>query len=682
MRQAEEQTGAKRAGKSDRRRRVLLYRRIGAFVLVVMAVALAVYVYPIGLSPATLMWGAACVLLILEALMLCVDLPVSRALEGALGVACIALIAFGFLNHNYVRVDGRFVHRYAMTTRIQVLDEYPDHFEDMVSLQTLDMRGSTVTDFTPLYNLPSLERVDLRDNYAFDQRQHDALSEAQPECDIRWSVPVSNAHFDSGKESVNVSALNMSTSELRELFAAYPEKTFDYQVPLYGRRYSPDIQTLDLQGEQPDTDVIGDALELLPEVTTVDLRGVRADSQTVSGLCDAYPDVYFMFSCDVPEGEMTTEDTEVTVRGSYDDLLTYVSFLPYMPNLQTMDANAVDLTDPQLDTINSAIQSGKLKYSVSINGQKVSSLATELNLDKMPIASVEDAEKILARLPNLTRVSMCDCGLSEDEMGQLFDAHPNIKFIWWLEFGHYRLRTDATSFSTLLGTGNQYGYNDKTFACLRYCTDLMMLDLGHNHIKSLENFRGLKKLRVLILADNKLTDISPIADLEDLEFVELFLNDITDATPLTGLKNLMDLNIFYNPLYDNHKVLGSMTWLKRLWIGGCRLSNADVKALREALPDTKINVEGKGSTGHGWRKHPHYDVIKQMYEEQRYIPFEDSAPLEGGAGETAANAAEEPAESPAEESDDGRTEDGPEETAEDLIGDEAEDSAEDAGAIF
>ena len=642
MRQSGEQTGAKRARKSERKRRILLYRRIGAVLLVAMAVALGVYTFSLGLSPATLMWGSACALLLLEALMLSVDLPVSRVLQGFLGVICLALLAMGFLNHNYVRVDGRFVHRYEVTASVHVEDEYPDHFEQMASLKTLDMRGSTVTDFTPIYGLTTLERIDLRDNHAFDQDEYDALSKALPDCAIRWSVPVANAWFDSGVEAVNLTRLNMSTTELRELFAAYPEKIFDYRVPLYGERYAPDTETLDLQGETTDAGVIDDALGLMPLVKTVDLRGERTDSQTVSMLCDAHPDIYFMFTCDVPGGDMTTEDTEVKVEGEYEDLLAYVAYMPYMHNLERMDANAVDMTDEQVDGISDAIKTGKLEYSITLYGKKVSSKTTELNLDKVPIASVEDAEKILTRLPMLKKVSMCDCGLSEDEMGQLFDAHPNIKFIWWLEFGHYKLRTDATAFSTLLGTGNRYGYNDKTFACLRYCTDLMMLDLGHNHCTTLETFRGLKKLRVLIMADNKLTNIAPIADLENLEYCELFLNDITDLTPITGLEHLMDFNIFYNPLYNNYKVLESMTWLKRLWIGGCRLSGSDLKELRAALPNTQINVEGHGSTSHGWRQHPHYDILKQMYEEQRYIPFEDSAPLEGEQATEEQPAEEEP----------------------------------------
>ena len=555
MKQAEAHSEDRTARRDDSRRRALLYRRIGAVVLVLMAMALFIYIFTLKLNSAVLMWGSAGVLLLIEALLLWVDLPVSRALQGFLGVLCICLLAYGFLDYNYELVDGRFVPKYAVQARIQVTDEYPQHFEQMVSLKTLDMRGSTVTDFAPIRGLPSLERLDIRENYAFDQQEHDRLVEANPNVDIHWSVPVENKHFDSKAEYFDLSPFQLTTTQLRELITTYPNTVFDYQVPLYGVRYTTDTEALDLQGESPDPTVIDDALGLLPAIRTVDLRGQKANAQTVSMLSKAHPEVYFMFTCDVPGGEMTTEDAAVTVTGTYDDMLAYAAYIPYMPNLESIDATGIPLTDEQLDSLGDIASSGKLRYSLMVYDRGCSSLATDLNWDNIPFTGVEDVERYIARLPRLKRVSMCDCGLTEDEMGELFDAHPDIKFIWWLEFGHYRLRTDATAFTTALGDGNQYHYNDDTFACIRYCTDLMMLDLGHNRITSIENFTGLTKLKVLILADNRITDISQITCFPDLEYLELFLNDITDVTPVTELKKLQDFNIFHNPLYENHKVL-------------------------------------------------------------------------------------------------------------------------------
>ena len=616
-----EQMKRKKRG-TDARRMDLIVRRVVAAVLAAAAVALAIYAHGIGLTPATLMWEAACGLLLLEALMLSVNLPVSKLLKGLTGVLCVALLVGGFLNHFYARVDGKFIPKYKVLTHLSVSDEYPAHFEQMESLETLDMLGSTVTDFEPIQSLTALERVDLRENYAFTQQEHDALAKAMPGVDIRWSVPVSGAYFDSAQSDVDVSSLQLSAAQLRELFSRYPDKRFTYRVPLFGSRYAQTETELALTNVATNVDALLDALSLLPQVRSVDLRGLPTSAEDVAALCDAYPDIHFMFTCDVPGAAMTTEDERVTVTGGYDDLMAYMAYIDYMPNLVTMDASAIELTEEQADTVLVGANSGKLLYSLSVFGRKASSLDTELNLDGALVPSVEAMEKVLARLPMLKKVSMCDCGLSESQMGQLFDAHPEVKFIWWLEFGHYRLRTDATAFTTALGTNNKYGYDNETFAPIRYCTDLMMLDLGHNHLTSLESFKNLTKLRVLILADNQLTDISDLAGMEDLEYVELFLNDITDFTPLTDKKKLVDLNVFYNPIGGNYDVLKSMTWLQRLWIGGCRLSSDQISDLKHALSKTKINTEGRGSTGKGWRSNPHYDTLKRMYEEQRYIPFD------------------------------------------------------------
>ena len=624
MKQTQAPKGGKRAARRRRKRRALICRRIFAGVLAALAVALGVAVARLPFGPGSLMWGAACGLLLAEAALLLPRRKVSRLLRYALGVICLALLATGFLHNYYARSGGCIVPKYTLVRELRVEKSYPAHFTQMASLESLDMRGSTVTDFEPLYALASLKYLDIRDNYAFDTAAHDALAQALPECDIRWSVPVTGAHFDSASEAVDLSGLELSAAELRGLLARFPAVRFLYRVPLFGARYAQDAEALDLTGQTPDAGAIDDALSLLPQVRTVDLRGVAASPQTVALLCDAHPDVRFMFTCDVPGGGMTTEDETVTIRGSYEDLLGYMAYIDYMPNLKIMDASSVPLTDAQLTAIQSDAHKDKLLYRVDVFGVKVTSLDTEVNLDGVKVPGVAAVETLLQRLPNLKKISLCDSGLSDGEMDMLFKAHPDVKFVWLLKFGHYTLRTDATSFTTAQVSNNHYDYNDDTFACLRYCTDLQMLDLGHNKIRSLENFKDLKELRVLIMADNKLTDISPIANMEKLEYVELFLNDITDLTPLTGLTHLMDLNLFYNPVGSGYKALKSMTWLKRLWIGGCKLSKGDVSALREALPDTQVNVRGSGSTDEGWREHPHYFVIKQMYQEERYVPFEDS----------------------------------------------------------
>ena len=623
------QTAGKKAvkgrGMSRKKRRALRSRRIAGCVVALLAVALGVFVATIGWSLGSILMAAAALLMLLLAMGLWMRRPMPRGAIILLGLVCVALAAVGCVDHYYALVGGRFVPRYALVRTLRVEDAYPSHFTGMSGLETLDMSNSTVTDFEPIAALNGLKELDLRGNDAFGDAQYQALAAALPDCHIRWSVPVGDAHFDSEQTEVDLTGLPLSVSQLQALFARWPDKHFTYLVPLMGSRYAPDTQALDLQGQPIDTAAIGEALSLLPNVNQIDLRGTPASAETVASVTAAWPNIRVMLTCDVPGVALTTEDTVATVTESYEQILACLPFMDCLPNLQRVDASAVDLTKEQIDSLRQSGYADRLSYSISLFGKHVPSDVTELNLDNTKINSVEQVEQLLAALPNLRRLSLCDCGLSQADMGQLFDAHPDVKFVWWIEIGgRYKLRTDATAFTTDLWDGNEFNYNSHTFAPLRYCTDLEMLDLGHNNISNIDGLRGLKKLKVLILADNRISDISALAELDDLEFVELFLNKISDLTPLADKTKLVDLNLFYNPIGNNYEVLKSMTWLKRLWIGGCKLSGDQLNDLKRSLPDTKVNWEGRGSTGNGWREHPHYETLLRMYETGMYIPFDDS----------------------------------------------------------
>ena len=93
----------------------------------------------------------------------------------------------------------------------------------------------------------------------------------------------------------------------------------------------------------------------------------------------------------------------------------------------------------------------------------------------------------------------------------------------------------------------------------------------------------------------------------------------------------MDLNISYN-LIEDYSPLYEMTSLKRLWMYNSRDRNgAEVppevlETLHEKLPDCQIDSRSMPTLG-GWREHPHFDVIHEMFRSpDGYQPFEDSWP--------------------------------------------------------
>ena len=338
----------KRKRRQARNRRI---RRIVALLTALLAVVFGLLARSAAPSLAAIIWGVAAALMLLVALLLCGHKALPTGLFALLGLLCVLLAAAGPFLRDYVPADGRYVSRNLLVTELKVTDSWPAGIAGMDRVVSLDMRDSTVTDFSPVPGLSSLRSLDVRGNHAFTQADHDAIAAALPGCEILWSVPVGETHFDSDARTVDLTSLDLAPSEIAELLETYPDKQFTYAVTLMGRRYAADAESLDLTGGGADLNALEDALRRLPAVTRADLRGTPLSADSIRSLKDKHPDIHFICSCDVPSGSMTTEDAEVTVNGGYTELLTYMSFIDLMPNLQAMDARNVQLTDEQLRSV-------------------------------------------------------------------------------------------------------------------------------------------------------------------------------------------------------------------------------------------------------------------------------------------------------------------------------------------
>ena len=84
--------------------------------------------------------------------------------------------------------------------------------------------------------------------------------------------------------------------------------------------------------------------------------------------------------------------------------------------------------------------------------------------------------------------------------------------------------------------------------------------------------------------------------------LNICFNRITDYTPLLGLKNLRRL------------------WMANSWTDYMTVPEEEVARLREALPDCTINAVASPTEG-GWRDHPRYFTLNEMFNKSEYIPF-------------------------------------------------------------
>ena len=279
---------------------------------------------------------------------------------------------------------------------------------------------------------------------------------------------------------------------------------------------------------------------------------------------------------------------------------------------------------------------------VSYEGLSFPEDAEYIDLNDLVVTDFESFAGFLEQLPGLRQVDMWKNRMTKAQCDFLAERFPQVRWGWTMVIRNgkdeHLIRTDYTSWSTLHNNKSPH-HKSEDFSVLKYCWNLMALDIGHNSVTSLDFLYDLPNLRVLIIARNTVEDITPVGSLKKLEYLEMFSNHVRDISPLENLPHLMDLNICFNQIKDLSPLL-KLPSLKRLWMYSCQWSNTipsgeQVDAVRAAFPEARIDLTHYCTNG-GWRYltkteiDPHYSVILQTFGENHlhpkfeYVPFLDS----------------------------------------------------------
>lgn len=274
-----------------------------------------------------------------------------------------------------------------------------------------------------------------------------------------------------------------------------------------------------------------------------------------------------------------------------------------------------------------AEEAAQTPATVSYQGKiTVDASAEYIDMGNVRVTDMNSFITFLGKLPNLKKVDMFSTSIYTKDIDKLAAAFPQIEFGWTMRIGDHLVRTDATAFSTLHNNSSET-HSEKQFKYLKYCKNLVALDIGHNSVRDLSFLYDLPNLKVLILACNiELRDITPVGSLTQLEYLELFKNDIYDISCLANCTNLIDLNICFNRIKDWTPLHG-LDKLERLWLYNSNNYSADspvdaqvVHDLRKALPNCHVDSTSYSTLG-GWREHDRYYVIYHTFKHGEYIPF-------------------------------------------------------------
>ena len=443
-------------------------------------------------------------------------------------------------------------------------------------------------------------------------QDYENLRAELPDTLVLWKPPFQGQFLPADTQEIAVTSLSDADVEALDYFenlttvdgtgcADYPQlAALTLRRPEVKVLYSIggfDQDTQAAEVEDADPAFVRQLLDCLPKLNSVFLTGELPPMEEITALSAEYPGHVIAYEASFFGRTIAPTETALDLTGESVTVEEIAAALPYLPNLTTLSLFETGLTQTDIAPLAEAFPDVTFHFDFAIGETTVRTNAEEIDISGIPITP-EEIESQLHWFPNATKIIMVDCGISNEEMDALNRRHEDILFVWSVSLnGRVTVRTDITGFITFK-MGLKYFF-EGDLDNLRYCTELVALDLGHQKITTCDFVAFMPKLRYLVLADTPISDLTPLEGLTNLEFLEIFLSKVQDYTPLVSLTNLKDLNLAWT--YGDYKIIGQMPWLERCWWGGM-WHNWDERAyLTEHCPDTKFEFDDGESTGSGWR---------------------------------------------------------------------------------
>lgn len=343
------------------------------------------------------------------------------------------------------------------------------------------------------------------------------------------------------------------------------------------------IETAEADPENsPETDPVPSSVTPEPEVIETPPEPEPPKTVTILGKEHELTEKYLDLST------MTADDIS-----SVSEALTQMSDLAEINLLN--EEGVTELTLPDVAALREAAPDAHFDYVFDLFGKSISTEDTEVTYVKQNIGNdgEEEIRNALSVLDKCEYFLLDDCGIDDEIMDSIRSDFPDTKVVWRIHVG---TRSALTDDQVIRMT---HGINDTMTGPLKYCHDVVYMDLGHDAGITDISFIEMPLLECIILSDAKMTDITPLANCPNLTWVELVYCDrVKDITPITGLESVKYINISYSgirditPLYDMN--------LDRLCMISIGVSNDTLEEYRESHPDT-LAINSGNPYGYAWR---------------------------------------------------------------------------------
>lgn len=500
---------------------------------------------------------------------------------------------------------------------IPVQDKFYPMDAEQVAVTALTDDDLEAMDF-----LKSLKTVDATGCTDYDLLLQ--LQERRPELEIRYSVQIGGQDYPQDATRLELTgiteaerdyltllpklrAVNVSGSEnadqLKKLQNWCHNQGIAFSVTLGGSSYGDTAQTLQVDGITAEE---LDLVQFLPELQSLCLTEPAAEVGALIAAREAYPDIDLSWEKKISGITVSSKDTEIDLSGAGKNTAktqTGTAGAAAQPKAAGT-ATQKTASGTATNTAGAATQTNKTDTAAA----EVSTGTTKVSKTRVPVTAptvdLAEVEKAMEYFPDAQTLFLGECGIDNEKLADFRERkRAEYKVVWSVQCGDELLvRTDATTF---MPTREQvYYFFDEDTYNLRYCEDMICVDLGHMAITKIEWAAYMPHLKYLILAHTQVQNIDPISSCKELIFLELDYSPVKDFSPLVGCTALEDLNIGLT--YADVTPIAKMTWLKSVWFvgrGGC------VGILSQGLPNAQLYYAGDITVGGGWRnKQNYYDM--------------------------------------------------------------------------
>ena len=474
----------------------------------------------------------------------------------------------------------------------------------------------------------SADTIDLRGREISEEKLR-TIESRFPDAHILWDVTVGGNSFDGESESIvtadfttedipsfarlkNLNEADVSAcsdfSAILALQNALPEVRVHWTVPLGEKSFDGESESVAVQDAS--ADMLRAAITRLPKLRTLVLTDSTLSPADQLALTEEFPSMLFSWDVTLAGRTIPSDVTALDFTGTpltEENLSELSAALPLFSNAESVKLTDCGLSEHMLRDFSAAHPNLLTEWETQLFGVRFSTAAEEIDFSDVPL-TVEDAaqiETMLPYLPKLKKVVMLRCGISDEDMDAIDLRHEDVQFVWMVQVRRWGLRTDRTYF-TVYNNDYEFPEDNHSFAALRYCRDMIAIDLGHQKFyDDPDMFENFPDLRYLVVSNSQYESLPALKYLKNLVMLEMFWTNTSDITPLRELTNLRHLNITYKRVRDAEADLDTlmhMTWLERLWISYNMYRDDQIEALKAALPDTQVQViYTTDCVSQGWR---------------------------------------------------------------------------------